>query len=158
VSERSGSPVGAVDEDVASLSPGLPLRSVSHLELLLEADPGVLASLRHQSVDWLRQLRWPAAPIVDAVIALDAAVSNSVRHAYRGPRGHVSVHALAARQRGGKGAARFTVRDWGKWRIGDPSQPGYGMALMDRLSADLYIETGHDGTVVILTTPIVALL
>jgi serine/threonine-protein kinase RsbW len=158
VSERSSSPVGAVDEAVASTSSGLPLRALSHLEFLLEADPAELASLRHRSVDWLRRLRWPEAPIADAIVALDAAVSNSMQHAYCGPRGPVSVHALAANQRRDNGAARFTVRDWGKWRIEDPSQPGFGMALMDQLSADLYIETGHEGTVVVLTTPVVALL
>ncbi len=157
MSERASSPVGAVGEGAASSDPGSSPQAAPHFELLLEADPGVLASLRHHCVDWLEGLRWPAAPIVDAVTALDAAVSNSVQHAYRDPGGCISVHALAASRCWRRSAARFTVRDWGRWQIRDPSQPGTGIALMADLSEDLYIETGPDGTVVVLTTPIVAL-
>jgi anti-sigma regulatory factor (Ser/Thr protein kinase) len=146
-----------VDDGVGSSPSGQPLGAAPNFELLLEADPRVLAAVRHRSVDWLQRLRWPDAPIGDAVTALNAAVSNSVQHAYGGPGGYVSVHALAASQGRRRSAARFTVRDWGRWRARRPLKSGYGIALMDNLSEDLYIETGLDGTIVILTTPAVAL-
>jgi serine/threonine-protein kinase RsbW len=157
VTERSSPPVGAVGGYITESSADPRLRAYPHFELLLEADPGVLASLRHLCTGWLDQLRWPEAPIADAVTALNAAVSNSVRHAYCGPGGHVSVHALAAGGNESSSAARFTVRDWGKWRIRNPPGSGFGMALMEELSDDLFIETGPEGTTVILTTPIVTL-
>jgi anti-sigma regulatory factor (Ser/Thr protein kinase) len=154
VNRRSGPSVGARGDDAAELSSDLQVRAAPQFELLLEADPGVLESLRHLSTGWLHRLRWPEVPIADAVTALDAAVSNGVQHAYRGPGGHVSVHALAAQNRGNS-AARFTVRDWGRWRNRNPSWPGHGIVLMEELSSDLYIETGPEGTTVILTTPLV---
>jgi serine/threonine-protein kinase RsbW len=117
----------------------------------------VLVALRHRCVRWLRQLGWPEAPAADAVVSLDAAVSNAVQHAYPDAGGRVRVHALAASERSGRSAARFTVRDWGQWRPRGPSWRGYGMALMGELSEELFVETGKDGTTVVLTTPIVVL-
>jgi|SRR4051812_8932217 serine/threonine-protein kinase RsbW len=140
------------------------LQALPQLELLLTADPAVLRLLRHYSAGWLRRLRWPDAPIADAVLALNAAVTNSVQHAYRAPGGgDVSVHALAAGSCPGLSAARFTVHDWGRWRSrdlslrGSSSSTGYGMALMDVLSEDLYVETGAEGTTVVLTTPVIVI-
>jgi anti-sigma regulatory factor (Ser/Thr protein kinase) len=156
VDSRSGPSIGARGDDEAEPSSDPQVRAAPHFELLLEADPGVLAPLRHLSTGWLHRLRWPEVPMTDAVTALDAAVSNGVQHAYRGPGGHVSVHALVAQDRGNS-AARFTVRDWGRWRNRNPPWAGHGMVLMEELSSDLYIETGPEGTTVILTTPLVTL-
>jgi len=137
VNERARSLTGTVGEDAPRSSPDLPMRVSPPWELLLDADATALVSLRHRSVRWLRQLRWPEAPIADAVLALDAAVSNAVQHAYPDPGGHIRVHALAASDGSGRSAARFTVRDWGRWRPRDPSWTGYGLALMAELSEEL---------------------
>ncbi|HZG89560.1 MAG TPA: ATP-binding protein [Pseudonocardia sp.] len=155
MSEHGSSTISAVEEDIEQVYASPSHRVQPRLRLLLEAEPSALAFLRHETIHWLRQLRWPETPITDAVIALNAAVSNCVQHAYGEPGGYISVHGLAA-SHGSDSAARFTVRDWGHWKIRDPSRRCFGMALMGELTEEFFIETSKDGTVIILTTPVVA--
>ncbi|WP_214402776.1 ATP-binding protein [Pseudonocardia lacus] len=134
-----------------------PSHRAQRLDLVFDADPTELASLRARVTDWLREHRWPEPRIDDVVLALNEAVTNSVEHAYAGTGGRIVVTAEVAVPFPGLGTATFAVRDRGRWRHRPPEESGHGLAVMRDVMDEVRIETGAAGTTVTLSTPVVAL-
>ncbi len=136
-----------------------PPRRARQFDLTLEADPAVLSSVRAQVAGWLRDHRWPERRIGEVVLAVNEAITNSILHAYHGPGGPIALSAEVVVPFPGMGTATFAVRDRGRWRGRNPQRddPGHGMAVMRGLMDEVRIDTGADGTTVVLSTPIVAL-
>jgi anti-sigma regulatory factor (Ser/Thr protein kinase) len=134
-----------------------PSRRVWPLDLVFDADPVLLSSMRARTGDWLREQRWPEDRIGEVVLALNEAVTNSVVHAYDGAGGRVRLTAEIVVPFPGMLTATFVVRDWGRWRHRRGGEPGYGLEVARKLMDEVRIDTGAGGTTVVLSTPIVAL-
>jgi serine/threonine-protein kinase RsbW len=133
-----------------------PSRGVWPLDLVFDADPVLLSSMRARMSDWLREHRWPEDRIGEVVFALNEAVTNSVVHAYGGAGGRVGLSAEVVVPFPGMLTATFVVRDWGRWRDRRDGEPGYGLQVARELMDEVRIDTGPGGTTVVLSTPIVA--
>jgi serine/threonine-protein kinase RsbW len=134
-----------------------PSRHVWPLDLVFDADPVLLSSMRTRTSDWLRAHRWPEDRIGEVVLALNEAVTNSVVHAYDGAGGRVRLSAEVVVPFPGMLTATFVVRDWGRRRRRRGGEPGYGLVVARELMDELRIDTGAGGTTVVLSTPVVAL-
>jgi serine/threonine-protein kinase RsbW len=117
------------------------------------ADPEQLARIRHQLADWLGPLDLTDAETVDVVLAVDEAVSNSVRHAY-GPeeQGHVEL-TLWTEEDAGHTSLYIEVADTGQWRT-PADMPalgsGHGIPIMNTTSDAVLIRFGDRGSRVLL--------
>jgi anti-sigma regulatory factor (Ser/Thr protein kinase) len=133
-----------------------PSRRVWPLDLVFDADPVLLSSLRSRMSDWLREQRWPEDRIGEVVLALNEVVTNSVLHAYDGAGGRVGLSAEVVVPFPGMLTATFVVRDRGRWRHRRDGEPGYGLQLVRELMDEVRIRREPEGTTVVLSTPIVA--
>jgi anti-sigma regulatory factor (Ser/Thr protein kinase) len=115
------------------------------LEISRPADTVEAGLLRRIVAAWVAQHEELRTRDDEIVLAVHEAVTNCVRHAYRGTRGRVRVRcAMYASQ------VEFRVRDWGAWRTPDPQIAHRGIQLMDGLADDVEIEHLPDGTEVAL--------
>jgi anti-sigma regulatory factor (Ser/Thr protein kinase) len=129
-----------------------------HVDLVLDAVPAVLASVRERVTHWLREHHWPERRTQEMVLAVNEALTNSILHAYDdGVAGRVTLSAEVVVPFPGLGTATFVVRDWGRWRPQQRAEPAFGLALMRGLMHEVKIDTGAAGTTVVLSTPVVAL-
>jgi anti-sigma regulatory factor (Ser/Thr protein kinase) len=129
-----------------------------HLDLVLDAAPAVLSSMRAHVTHWLREHHWPDRRIAEMVVAVNEAVSNSVLHAYAdGGGGRVALTAEVLVPFPGLGTATFVVRDRGRWRRPQRAEPGFGLALVRDLMDEVTVDTGAAGTTVRMSSPVVAL-
>lgn len=133
-----------------------PSRRLWPLDLVFDADPVLLSSMRARMSDWLREHRWPEDRIGEVVLALNEVVTNCVVHAYDGAGGRVGLIAEVVVPFPGMLTANFVVRDWGRWRHRRGGEPAYGLQVARGLMDEVRIDTGPGGTAVVLSTPIVA--
>jgi two-component sensor histidine kinase len=132
-----------------------PFRRVWPLDVVFDADPVLLSSMRARMSHWLREHQWPEDRIGEVIMALNEVVSNSVVHAYGG--GRVGLSAEVVVPFPGMVTATFVVRDWGRWRHPQDGEPRYGLKIVRELMDEVRIDTGAGGTTVVLSAPIVAL-
>jgi PAS domain S-box-containing protein len=132
------------DDDVALLCARV-LPSGAELDLTLPADPRELATARHAIGTWLASRHATEDEIADVTVAVNEAVANAVAHAYRIQTGEIVVQA-----RDEDGSVVFVVRDHGRWSHRTARRTGRGLDLMRGLMDDVTIDTGDDGTEVVL--------
>ncbi len=91
------------------------------LELDLRSDPDSLCNVRPQVRDWALAHSWSEQQADEIVLALSEALSNVIRHAYHGERGHrILVHMAAMDDCQQGPGVEIRVRDFG--RHTDPAQ------------------------------------
>jgi anti-sigma regulatory factor (Ser/Thr protein kinase) len=134
-----------------------PSHRARRLDLVLDATPTALSSLRARVAHWLREHHWPERRTEEVVLAVNEAVTNSILHAYDVIGGRVALSAEVVVPFPGMGTATFVVRDWGQWRGQRRTEPGLGLVVMRELMDEVKIDTGAAGTTVTLSTPVVAL-
>jgi serine phosphatase RsbU (regulator of sigma subunit)/anti-sigma regulatory factor (Ser/Thr protein kinase) len=132
------------DDDVALLCARV-LPAGAELDLTLPADPRELATARHAIGTWLASRHATENEIADVTVAVNEAVTNAVAHAYPIQTGEVVVQA-----RDEDGSVVFVVRDHGRWSHRNPLRAGRGLDLMRGLMDDVAIDTGDDGTEVVM--------
>jgi anti-anti-sigma factor len=134
-------PPDAPADDVAVLA----LRFVSvagdELDLLLPAEPAVLASLRRALGQWLTGLGGTPDDVHDIVLACNEAATNVLEHAYGPGDGFFEVKC-----RHSAGTVELTVRDFGRWRSPRGDERGRGLLLIHALVDSLDIIRGPSGT------------
>jgi serine/threonine-protein kinase RsbW len=112
-----------------------------------------LRTLRSSLRAWLAGVAWPQVDAGDVVLAVDAAVANSVEHAGLRPGEFIEVTAWTVGNGPDDGRRRVAVqiRDYGCWHSGPV---GRGLTLMNSVMAD--VRTRSDlqlgGTEVTLTS------
>jgi anti-sigma regulatory factor (Ser/Thr protein kinase) len=113
------------------------------------ADPVQVALFRHGLDRWLQGLSWPDEARVDALLAINEACTNVVRHAYPiGAPGDVEVTGRLVLEPERRRLA-VKVRDHGTWRPGGDDR-GYGLRTMRACMDRVVIRHDEDGTVVTL--------
>jgi PAS domain S-box-containing protein len=105
-----------------------------------------LSDIRHRLAAWMRAAAIPENTVADIVLAVNEACTNSIEHAYRGPKpGKVRVEAE-------NDGARVQVRiiDKGSWKAApaDPGVRGRGLLLIRAVSDRLEMECTPSGTTV----------
>ncbi len=133
-----------VPDDIAVLA----VRAVGlHDELDVEvpAEAEQLATVRHLIRRWVTAQGGSDDDCAAFAIAVTEACANAVEHAY-GPGD--AIIELSAGLAGGE--ATVTVRDRGGWREPTGENRGRGIPVMKEFMDDVAIETGDDGTTVVL--------
>lgn len=115
------------------------------------ADPVQLFLFRAGVERWLRELEWPEAERIDAVLAVSEACANAVQHAYTdGEPGDVEVTGRLVAAADGR-RVRWTVRDHGRWRDAAAGR-GFGLPTVEACMESVEVRPGEGGTVVRLTS------
>lgn len=138
---------GYVD-DVTLLIAEVTGRAAADLTADLPAEPGELAALRESLHAWLAEMGASSHDIVSTELAVLEAAANVVEHAYSEPGGRLVVEGTVD----GDGRAYLTVSDTGTWRPAgaDPGTRGRGLLMMRGSMDSVDIETGAEGTTVLL--------
>ena len=148
-------PGGGLTDDVAVVAATRRVAPVPPVTAEIPAEAGELAGLRSILTDWLGALDVTADGHTAVPLVVSELVSNAVQHAYRdGPPGRVRLHAALD----GRGGARVTVADTGRWRPPVPGRTGraggFGLAVARDLSDSVDIATGSGGTTVTVVCPL----
>jgi serine phosphatase RsbU (regulator of sigma subunit)/anti-sigma regulatory factor (Ser/Thr protein kinase) len=134
----------ALEDDVALLAiESLPLGR--QIEVVLDAQPGVLAGLRSTLGRWLMSEGVGAEDLFNITLATSEAAANSIEHAYGALEATFRVTCVHEGDE-----IRVTVSDNGRWRASRPYGRGRGLAIMRALVDDAEIERRGDGTSVTL--------
>ncbi|HEU4974199.1 MAG TPA: SpoIIE family protein phosphatase [Baekduia sp.] len=133
-------------DDVAVLVTALGPVDAAMLSVDLPAHPRSLAMLRRVLRRWLRANDIDGRAAYDIVLALDETASNAMEHAYGAADGTVTVEA----RRDGP-HLRFAVDDRGRWRAQRGDHRGRGLGMMRLLMDEVEVETGEEGTRVLLS-------
>ena len=133
------------EDDIALVAvESLPLGRT--LEMTLDANPNVLATLRRTLARWLAAGGVGENEQFDLTIATSEAAANAIEHAY-GAR--VATFTVSCELDGPD--VRVTVRDAGHWREAKPYGRGRGLAIMRALMDSVEITSTTDGTTVTVT-------
>jgi anti-sigma regulatory factor (Ser/Thr protein kinase) len=116
--------------------------------LALSALPQALAPLRRALSHWAVGTGLGTSRIEDLVLSVDEAVTNVVEHAYLDGPGEL---ALLAAFRPDPARVEVTVTDQGRWRDGGGPFGGRGLMLIDRLTDSSDVQSGDNGTTVLMT-------
>jgi len=136
-----------LDDDVALLVVGRPaVDEDGPLHLTVAAEPIVLAGLRAAFRRWAVAVGASDVEARELELALGEAATNVVDHAYGPDGGDVTVDAEID-----DGTVTVTVSDTGRWRAQRGTNRGRGTLIMASFVDDMEVETGEDGTRVILT-------
>src|SRR5581483_6052509 len=138
---------GYVD-DVTLLVVEMTGRAAEELHADLPAEAGQLLGLRQSLHDWLDDLGASDRDMVATELAVLEAAANVVEHAYSEPGGRIVVEGTVD----GDGRIYLTVSDTGRWRQAgaDPGTRGRGLLMMRGAMDSVDVETGEDGTTVLL--------
>jgi PAS domain S-box-containing protein len=115
------------------------------LELHVAAQPRDLLSLRSRLRAWLMARGASAVDASEITLAVNEAATNAVEHAYGLDDADFSVQA----RRDGQ-IVTVVVRDSGRWREPAGGLRGRGVELMRGLMEDVEVESGPDGTTVVM--------
>lgn len=133
------------EDDIAILAvESLPLGPT--LEMTLDANPSVLATLRRTLARWLASEGVGENEKFDLTIAASEAAANAIEHAYGAQEATFTVSCELDGP-----DVRVTVRDEGRWRESKPYGRGRGLAIMRALMDSVEIASTTDGTTVTVT-------
>jgi len=136
---------GSSEDDIAMLAiESLPLGPT--LEMTLDANPNVLATLRRTIARWLASEGVGENEQFDLTIATSEAAANAIEHAYGAQEATFTVSCELDGP-----DVRVTVRDEGRWRESKPYGRGRGLAIMRALMDSVEITSTTDGTTVTVT-------
>ncbi len=133
-----------VPDDIAVLA----VRAVglsAELDVEVPAEAEQLATVRHLVRRWAAAHGGSDDDCAALAVAVTEACANAVEHAY-GP-GDATIDLSMALV---EGEATVTVRDRGDWRKPRGENRGRGIPVMEEFMDDVSIETGGDGTTVVL--------
>ncbi|MGQ0803462.1 MAG: ATP-binding protein, partial [Actinomycetota bacterium] len=115
------------------------------LDLRLPARPRELGILRERLRDWLIGLGAAPTEAGEITIAVNEAAANAVEHAYGLADADFSVEARVDEE-----SVVVCVRDAGHWREQPAHGRGRGLDLMRGLMDDASVDSGPEGTTVVL--------
>jgi anti-sigma regulatory factor (Ser/Thr protein kinase) len=118
---------------------------IGPLDLALPASPWSLRDIRLAVRRWLSAVGAAPRTIADLLIAVDAACTNVVEHAYGPGGGTVTLHLELQLP-----DVLATIRDTGRWRPPPGEDRGRGLSLMRNCSDDLRIDHDSTGTTVVI--------
>lgn len=126
------------------------MEPVGHVEFVHRtwpADPEQLSVIRHELARWLGPMALGDDVIADVVLAVDEAVANVVRHAYRADQGPVELTLWTEGD-----TLCIEVVDHGRWQplAEEPTTGGRGIPLMTTLSESVLIHYDKRGSRVLL--------
>jgi serine phosphatase RsbU (regulator of sigma subunit)/anti-sigma regulatory factor (Ser/Thr protein kinase) len=135
-------------DDVAVLTLAVKQAAETDLDVVLTASPNNARVARHAVRAFLNaQADVPDERRSEIELAVGEAVANAIEHAYGRRRGAFRLHAQCR-----DGRLVIEVTDQGRWR--EPRANGgrgRGLAIMRRVSDDLAVRSGDDGSAVALT-------
>ena len=134
----------AAADDVAVVAVQLKA-AVLEFERVVPADPRALAPLRQSLNLWLNGIGVSADEVYDVLVACGEACTNAIQHAY--PPGDATFRVSGVCE---NGTLEITVSDRGRWRARAPGSGGLGLLLMQGLMDSVDVDTGADGSNVIL--------
>jgi anti-anti-sigma factor len=134
-------PPDAPADDVAVLAVRFLPVVGDELDLLLPAEPEVLASLRRALGQWLTGHGGTPEEVHDLVLACNEAATNVLEHAYGPGEGFLEIKG-----RHGGDDVEVTVRDFGRWRSPRGDERGRGLLLMHALVDSLEVVPAASGT------------
>jgi GAF domain-containing protein/anti-sigma regulatory factor (Ser/Thr protein kinase) len=113
---------------------------------VVPADLMRLAPLRDDLRAWLRGRGVVPDDVTDLLLAVNEGAANAVEHAHGGDGRAFDVEAWI----GGHDDVTVRIADRGQWRVPNPQAAGrgFGMPLMRRLTDEVDVEEGRDGTTV----------
>ena len=135
---------GALEDDVALLA----IESLTlgpEIEMTLEAEPSVLATLRRALGRWLMSEGVAEEQVFSITLAASEAAANAIEHAYGAQESTFTVSGVHDGDE-----VRIVISDEGRWRASRPYGRGRGLAIMRALVDDARIERRSDGTSVTL--------
>jgi anti-anti-sigma factor len=133
-------------DDVALLVVRLLPTPIGNLQLLLPAEPHVVATLRRTVRQWAIESGASDEDAYDLVLAVGEAVTNVIEHAYTSSGGQVEVEGTIR-----NGLARIVIRDRGRWRPSRSDEGGRGLLLMQGLVEKVDVTSDPGGTEVRLS-------
>jgi anti-anti-sigma factor len=128
-------------DDVALLMVRLQPAPIGDFDLVLPAEPHVVATLRRTVGQWATRSGASEEEAQDLVVAVGEAVTNVIEHAYTSTGGQVEVEASIR-----EGMAQIVIRDRGRWRPPRRDEGGRGLVLMQGLVEKVDVLSGPDGT------------
>jgi anti-sigma regulatory factor (Ser/Thr protein kinase) len=135
----------APGDDVALLA-ARALPPAPGLDLRLPARPRQLVFLRERLRDWLEGLGAAPTETGEITLAVNEAAANAVEHAYGLADADFSVEARVDEP----SVVVMRVRDMGRWRDQAAHTRGRGLDLMRGLMDDVSVDSGPQGTTVVL--------
>ena len=137
--------LGPGDDDIAFLLARV-AGAPAAVDVELPALPSELTRLRRRLRRWLERRGLDPAEADDILLALSEALNNSIEHAYGDEHGSMWLRIDDDGE-----TIRASVRDRGRWRTGGSDQDrGRGTEIMRAVMDRAEIETGEDGTEVVL--------
>lgn len=83
------------------------------IERELPSDPSILPEVRERVREWCEQRGWSEHQIGEIVLAIDEALSNVIRHGYRGrPDAQIKLKVLALDAPAPNSGMRVEIRDF----------------------------------------------
>ncbi len=137
--------LGPGDDDIAFLLARV-AGAPAAVDVELPALPSELTRLRRRVRRWLEHRGLDRAETDDILLALSEALNNSIEHAYGDEHGSMWLRIDDDGE-----TIRVSVRDRGRWRVGrSDGDRGRGTEIMRTLMDSAAVETGEDGTEVVL--------
>lgn len=127
-----------------------PPASEEYLRYSWPADPHLAIAVRAEVHSWLSNLAVSDDDEASVVIAVDAAMTNVMDHAY-GPGVLGSVELVLWTE---PSAVCIEVVDYGTWRAPAKGSSGHGIALMEGLVESVQVHVDERGTRVLLRNPL----
>ncbi|WP_410792308.1 SpoIIE family protein phosphatase [Kribbella sp. C-35] len=141
---------GEVADDIALVALRPLVLAGAPLFLDVRADARTLFQVRHAFGRWLRESGVDGRHAGELTIACGEACSNVVRHAYGASSGDMQVEARLV-----DGAVELTVRDQGQWRSPADRGGGLGLTLIRGLTDSVDVDSGPDGTTILMRRNVV---
>jgi anti-sigma regulatory factor (Ser/Thr protein kinase) len=116
-------------------------------------DPRVLSEIRRTIRAWLDRLDVASDLRDDLVYATSEAATNAIEHAYRSPDASSTVEVTLWAE---PGVVNIEIADRGCWlpATPHPTNRGHGLQLIGGLVGSVAIQSGADGTTVLLRHPV----
>ena len=127
-----------------------PLAPREYLRCSWPADPHLAIAVRAEVHSWLSNLAVSDDEEAGVIIAVDAAMTNVMDHAYEpGVLGSVELVLWTE-----PSAVCIEVVDYGTWRAPAEDSSGHGLALMEGLVESVRVHVDERGTRVLLRNPL----
>ena len=135
------------DEMIEKLAVAPSRERIEFVRRLWPAQPGQLAQIQAEVRRWLASIGLTGDTQDDVLLAVNAAASNSVDHAYPAATADDAVELIFWTE---PGVVCIEVVDYGVWQTPAATERGRGIPMMGRLMDSVLIHHGPAGTRVLL--------